>query len=468
MQGSRLIVPGRPGLVGVTNGGLITPRTGGLVTPAGLHATKCSHLHAHGAHSHGAETSSRQHFIPPHVQDKLDDSRSRSQQDSDRYRNQRGRLNVTEAIRSLRGDDALEICVEHVKVFDSKGQPDFDLAELMRESGQPPVGDHQIDLAMQHAENIFEFVKHLSRIRAIPEEFCLMSKPFEIYVRYDDDPDDENAFFNAFYDPVNNRFVFGHVAPESPDAKYFIPLVEGYDVFGHETGHGLIDQVQPLRYLGVPGLLNESVADSIGIAAAHYLSDLGAPTGRSHFDVGADILVGDYSLRNMLQPGTAYNRHEKLGDDPQPDHWAEILNLSDGVRGNLAKALMIVFDNLGVHVLSGLANKPFAEAAMLMGAKTYMEPITVRLRTLAQIGKDNPGLVEWAKLEVKIAEKMYGNLGRYAFQKGWSTTGVLKDPDRRWQLPHQTLEGLGRLNPVGGLVFYIENFVEFLGQKGGK
>lgn len=434
-----LVQPSTPSSLYVPKNQLWVPQQTGLIVPESV-SSDATRLHA---------SLSRRHIIPPYIQDKLEGGEDRLKKD-EVFRTRR--LEATEQfLRGVRKEFAPK-CVRHREVYDCEGAGRKG-AKLERKEGQGEVGDDQVDLAYQHAGNIFRFATYLIDKGYLPGNYCLMDQSFKIYVRYDENPHDGASFFNAFYDSRDNSFVFGHIEPDAKDAKYFRPLVLSTDVFGHETGHGIIDALNPIVYRWVPGLLNESIADCIGISFLHFLNQTTATEALSDWEIGGQILV-EGALRNMLEPGQGHQNHELLGNDPQPAHVLEILDLSRGIRGNLGFGLMVLFDQLGVHIFSGLANKPFAETALMMGAKTYEEPLHIRLKALQEVGKTSPngkptvkpGLVQFALTEERVARELYGENWAAAVREGWATTGVLKSQIRRGF----SLEALpDRLNPFG-------------------
>jgi Zn-dependent metalloprotease len=101
------------------------------------------------------------------------------------------------------------------------------------------------------------------------------------------------------------------------------------DIAGHEFSHGLIQQSANLNYSGEPGIINEAIADILGVATEHYA-----------MPQNADWLVGEKSglaIRSMAEP-------ELFG---QPSTYIGP-NWYTGTG-----------DNGGVHINSGFINKWF-------------------------------------------------------------------------------------------------------------
>jgi len=74
--------------------------------------------------------------------------------------------------------------------------------------------------------------------------------------------------------------------------------------------------------------------------------------------VGPGLFVdpNQRGLRDMLNPGTAYN-DANIGKDPQPDHYDRRYQGSS--------------DNGGVHINSGIPNKAFATFAVSLGGYAW-------------------------------------------------------------------------------------------------
>ncbi len=111
-----------------------------------------------------------------------------------------------------------------------------------------------------------------------------------------------------------------------------------------------------LEYYGESGALNESISGRVRRHAAPVGEE---PQGRRRFLAGRPGLFADpkqRALRDMLNPGTAYN-DANIGKDPQPDHYDRRYKGSS--------------DNGGVHINSGIPNKAFATFAISLGGYAW-------------------------------------------------------------------------------------------------
>jgi len=159
-------------------------------------------------------------------------------------------------------------------------------------------------------------------------------------------PELDNAFFAGGY------MVFGN------GKQQFYPLAS-LDVIGHEMGHGVIEMLNPLKYQGHSGALNESFADVIGTCFEFFVQnkfnrnaskddDL-TEMGPADYDIGEDLDLGGKYLRNMQEPEAA--------PFPQPS----------SVNGRFYVDPQSEFDYGGVHVNSGIPNVLFFRLAQKVG-----------------------------------------------------------------------------------------------------
>ena len=215
----------------------------------------------------------------------------------------------------------------------------------------------------------------------------------------------ERQFDNAYWD--GSGIWVG-------DGFFFRPFYLSTVVTFHEWTHALTERTTGLIYSGQPGALNEFVSDAVACAFEQWAQ------GRS--PTVADWLVGrelfgtlsGRGLRDMLNPGTAYN-DPLIGKDPQVAH------MRDYYTGSK--------DNYGVHINSGIPNRAFALAAM----KAAEEGLT--LKTVVPLVMDVlfGRLVSRSAGFQEMANAMYGaSITRYgadtlitdAVAEGWAAVGI--------------------------------------------
>lgn len=153
-----------------------------------------------------------------------------------------------------------------------------------------------------------------------------------------------NAFWNSEY------MVTG-----DGDGKIFATF-NLLNVWAHEMGHGVTEYAVPggIDYYGMAGAANESFSDITGANVESWV--LGVSAKQYHWLVGKGLWAPTKdpkavrrALRDMMNPGTAYN-DPSLGRDRQPGHMKDYVKTSS--------------DNGGVHINSGIMNKFYAEFAV--------------------------------------------------------------------------------------------------------
>lgn len=241
------------------------------------------------------------------------------------------------------------------------------------------------------------------------------------------------SYNNAFWD--SKQMVYG-----DGDGKIFKHFTTAADVIGHELTHG-VTQYGPakLHYHDQSGALNESISDVFGIQVKQWDSNNPIPSiirdGNStendskatynNWRIGSDLFVaGDYALRSMSNPGTAYKHHPILGNDPQPDRMSAYKHLS---QEN---------DFGGVHINSGIPNRAFYLLATELATKSsepeylysFKKAGSIWYNTI-QSGEIHPEsqFIDFAQKMVDQTLKMYkeGSLEVNAVRNAWQTVEVL-------------------------------------------
>jgi Zn-dependent metalloprotease len=146
------------------------------------------------------------------------------------------------------------------------------------------------------------------------------------------------------------------------------------DINGHEDGHQVTKETCNLTYQGQPGALNEHLSDVDGVTCRQYILGLSAESdswliGPAMFAPG----ISGRALRDMLNPGTAYN-DPRLGKDPQPAHMSKFLETEQ--------------DSGGVHINSGIPNKAYAMFATAIGGNVWDSAYQVWWKTRRSINSE--------------------------------------------------------------------------------
>lgn len=166
----------------------------------------------------------------------------------------------------------------------------------------------------------------------------------------------EDAYNNAFWDGTYMTYGDG-------DKIIFLTFML-LNVAAHEMGHGITEYAVPggIDYYGMGGAINEHLSDVDGCSVESW--HLKQAAAAYHWLIGNGLWVPApagstavrRALRDMLNPGTAYN-DPRLGKDRQPGHMKDYVRTSS--------------DNGGVHINSGIPNRMFALFARSLEGNTW-------------------------------------------------------------------------------------------------
>jgi Zn-dependent metalloprotease len=223
------------------------------------------------------------------------------------------------------------------------------------------------------------------------------------YVHYDKGLD------NAYWD--GRRMIYG-----DGDGIVFTSFTSDIDVIGHELTHGVTENEANLDYENQSGAMNESFSDIFGIMIKQRFNN--QDVRKSDWLIGENVMIGEkYALRSMKAPGTAYENHPELGNDPQPatmDNYKNLPNTQSGDWG-------------GVHINSGIPNFAFYVSAFNIGGYAWEKAgriwyAVLTDRALAQ----NANFEDVKKLTILHAEKIFGinSLEANAVNQGWTEAKV--------------------------------------------
>ena len=212
--------------------------------------------------------------------------------------------------------------------------------KLVRDEGEPPTQDEDVNNAYDAGKIILEYYKNVLHRNSIDNR----GMDLILNVHYG------NQFMNAFWD--GEQMIFG-----DGDGQDFIGFTGGIDVIAHEMSHGVTQYTCKLEYHDQPGSLNESFSDCIGSAVKQY--HLGQNAQNADWLIGDKIIGPRFpgkALRSMKAPGTA-NEH-----DSQPDN---MKNYDDG--SNFQFEDEEKRQSYIVHTNSGIPNKAFHLVSMEIG-----------------------------------------------------------------------------------------------------
>ena len=277
------------------------------------------------------------HIVPPYLTQRLDPGRL----DQDNGFRAARAEHLTRVLAQVPAPEAGSTAVEagDWTVYTAGNGTDLP-GEKVRAAGEPESGDESVDEAATGITGslaLFEEVYGRDSYDDRGAEVVMS-------VHYDRD------YANAFWD--GTQLVFG-----DGDGRIFQRFTKAVDVIGHELSHAVTEHTAGLVYQGQPGALNESMSDVFGSCLKQRL--LGQSAEEADWIIGAGLFtesVQGVGIRNMLEPGTAYD-DPNLGKDPQPAHMDDLYQGAD--------------DNGGVHINSGIPNRAFALAAKAIGGSSW-------------------------------------------------------------------------------------------------
>ncbi|MCE1173869.1 MAG: M4 family metallopeptidase [Propionibacteriales bacterium] len=282
------------------------------------------------------------------------------------------------------------------RLISSAGNVERLPGKKVRDEGQPATGDAAVDEAYDGFGATWALFHDVFGRNSIDGSGMRLLGTVHYGEAY------QNAFWNG------TRMVFG-----DGDGEIFGRFTASLDVIGHELTHGVVEHTAALVYSGQSGALNESLADVFGILVAQYR--LRQTATEADWLIGGDLLlpgVKGVGLRNMLNPGTAYD-DPRLGKDPQP--------------ATMADYVQTTADNGGVHYNSGIPNRAFALVATTLGGYAWERAgqIWYDALTGAKIGRDCD-FATFAALTQAAATARFGkdSADARAVADAWQTVGV--------------------------------------------
>ena len=281
------------------------------------------------------------------------------------------------------------------RVYDAKQQEELP-GTLVRGENDPPTGDKAVDEAFDGAGATWDFFMEEYQRNSIDDEGMILDQT----VHYGED------FNNAFWN--SKQMVYG-----DGDGELFNRFTIDIDIIAHELSHGVTEHEAGLVYFYQSGALNESFSDVFGSLVKQY--KLGQEAREADWLIGANVLVGDYALRSMKAPGTAYQNHPIIGSDPQPATMDDYQTLAPWE------------DNGGVHINSGIPNYAFYNTAMELGGKAWEKAGHIWYLALRDKLRKYDSFVRAARATVRVAREEYGrgSLEEKAVIKGWKATKLI-------------------------------------------
>jgi Zn-dependent metalloprotease len=271
----------------------------------------------------------------------------------------------------------------------------------IRGEGGAPTGDLAADEAYDGAGATYSLFSEIFNRNSIDGNGMVLDSTVHFRTGYD------NAFWNG------QQMVYGDGDEDLPVAqRLFNRFTIAVDIIGHELTHGVTQFTANLIYQGQSGALNESMSDVFGSLVKQRLM--------GHTPASADWIIGEglfttnvngAGIRNMKEPGTAYN-DPVLGKDPQPGHMRDYVQTQA--------------DNGGVHINSGIPNRAFYVTALNLGGFAWEKAGLIWYATLKDKLSASANFATAAAKTYEAAGDLYGqgSLEQQAVRSGWAEVGI--------------------------------------------
>jgi len=232
-------------------------------------------------------------------------------------------------------------------VYDAKRTEEVsDLpGKLIRKEGQKPVKDKDVNNIYDNSGYTWNFYFNQFKRDSVDGKGLTLIHSVHFGVDYG----------NAFWE--GTQMVYGD------GDQVFKSFTKDIDITGHELTHGVVQYQANLEYVAQSGAINESMADIFGVMV-RQLALKEDTTKDENWLIGRTCMKGTgYALRSMANPGSAFRNHPILGDDPQPGHMDNYMDLPNTERG----------DHGGVHINSGIPNHAFYLVAKEIGGQPWLK-----------------------------------------------------------------------------------------------
>jgi Zn-dependent metalloprotease len=354
-----------------------------------------------------------QGIVPSHVFQAILDSESASEHAKDQAKNHLASMGALKAAKTSHGGGKPASSAMHLfrLLYDSQQTNREPGTQLFVEGDLPANPDAYAKQVYDNFGSTFKFYSEvLSRNSIDNNGMNLIGS-----VHFDEDNSETEGYDNAFWDGTEMCFGDG-------DPQIFNTFTESLDITGHELTHGVTENTANLWYEYQSGALNESISDVFGSMVKQYAYKQKAKD--------ADWLIGEglfrdpegaRALRDMANPGTAYNNNKYIGSDPQPkdmDGYVDLPNTDEGDFG-------------GVHTNSGIPNRAFYLAATGVGEYSWEPAGKIWYAALTdpslKLPKNttNRTFKIFADLTIKHAQEIGGSAAVDAVNKAWKTVKVL-------------------------------------------
>jgi Zn-dependent metalloprotease len=226
------------------------------------------------------------------------------------------------------------------QIFDAKNTNDLP-GDLVRTEGDAPVADPIVNEVYDNLDIVYRFFKDVFGWE-IPDN---IGKTLVVTIHY---ANYNNGFRNG------QQIVLG-------DGDGIIFSKGGFSslsLVARYMGYAMNQYTAQLAYQDQSGALNTSFADIFGCLVEQWKNK--QTSEEASWLVGAAIMAPGFrgrALRDMANPGTAYDDDPNLGKDPQPGHMKDYVQTE--------------WDHGGVHTNSGIPSRAFVLAAKAIGGNSW-------------------------------------------------------------------------------------------------
>jgi len=274
---------------------------------------------------------------------------------------------------------------------------------LVRSEGEKKSADVAVNEAYDFSGDTYDFYREVFGRNSLDD--AGMTLISSVHVGEADGTGKFQPMDNAFWDG-------GQMAYGDGDGQIFERFTRSLDVVAHELTHGVQSFTSNLDYRGQSGALNEHFSDVFGVLVRQWRRDESA--AKASWLIGVEVLVPAptrRAIRDMENPGTAYNDDPDLGSDPQPAHMKNIY------KGGA--------DNGGVHLNSGIPNRAFALVAKALGGNAWETAGRIWYDAMLQLSRNSQ-----FKDMAAITEQIAGDTSRFdkdvkkVVREAWKRVGL--------------------------------------------
>lgn len=270
---------------------------------------------------------------------------------------------------------------------------------LIRSEGDAPVSDVAVNEVYDFTGDAYDFYKEVFHRNSLDDNGMTVVSSVHI-----------DRADNAFWYSEHEQMGFG----DGWEGIYQ-RLTCSLEIVGHEFTHGIIAFTSNLRYEGQSGSLSEHFADVFGSLIRQWKNRESA--GEASWLIGAEIWLPAEEpiirrgVRDMENPGTAYEDPAVGGKDPQPAH---------------VRDFYVEFEadtHRDIHINSGIPNRAFVLTAKALGGYAWEVAGQIWYKTMLKL-HSNSRFGDCARKTIQVAETDYGPETAEVVRAGWKEVGI--------------------------------------------